>query len=165
MKKSNIFSIDLLCYDVITTSLKLRLAEQRTLHRKLMIKLQVSCSLSVNYNYTLRPWTLTLEAPISRRNFCFLSSLPRSADCHWVGPSCQQYHTEGCGWRRFTHCSDCQSEWGRALTAQDPNITWHLGKDTNKTHPVWKCAFSACSSLLTVWYQGQQYVCVVYFSY
>lgn len=130
-----------------------------------MIKLQVSCSLSVNYNYTLRPWTLTLEAPISRRNFCFLSSLPRSADCHWVGPSCQQYHTEGCGWRRFTHCSDCQSEWGRALTAQDPNITWHLGKDTNKTHPVWKCAFSACSSLLTVWYQGQQYVCVVYFSY
>lgn len=32
---------------------------------------------------------LTLPAPIKRKNFCFLSLLPRSADDHWVDPSCR----------------------------------------------------------------------------
>lgn len=84
----------------------------------------VSCSPSVNYNYTLSPSSLTLAAPISRRNFCFLSSLPRSADCHWVAPSCQESQTE-----------DCDSN-----TAQ--NIRMGFG--------LWArgCVFGACSSAI-----------------
>lgn len=45
------------------------------------------CEVDLWSPMTRRPVCSFLEAPISRRNFCFLSSLPRSADCHWVGPS------------------------------------------------------------------------------
>lgn len=81
------------------TKYNLRLVSPATTSRHNRGEIQqhsCSYSFSVNCNYVRQhPLKLTLAAPISRRNFCFLSSLPRSADCHWVGPSCQNSQTKG----------------------------------------------------------------------